>query len=195
MKKKLLFILCSYFLFFSFSIGIAEERWSKIDGYKWAEMNECEKLGFLKGWSYAANEVITYMPLIIPIAKRDFKIGEEGRSENVDKHQEIIDGFSKEWGLELGGLTFGQMRDSIKMVYSDPRVKTWEIEKIMPFVRGRLKGGWTEKDLDEVIAYYIKLQEVFEELRKSKKVISVDEAEKAGLPVPKLLRALRKYRD
>ena len=44
-------------------------------------------------------------------------------------------------------------------MYSDPRVKHWDIVDIMPLVRGRLKEGWTEKDLDEVIAYYIKYKE------------------------------------
>ena len=109
----------------------------------------------------------------------------------------MIKGISKENGLEVEDLTLNQIVDTIDKMYSDPRVKTWEIREIMPLVTGRLKEGWTERDLDEVIAYLIKEREHvkkyrnYDSLSKSEKKKLEEEA--TSLVEPKVLKALKAY--
>jgi hypothetical protein len=47
----------------------------------------------------------------------------------------------------------------IDKIYSDPRTRQREIREIIILARGRLKEGWTERDLDAVIAYGVKYRE------------------------------------
>ena len=86
----------------------------------------------------------------------------------------------------------------IDKVYSDPRVKTWEIDDVMPLVMGRLKEGWTEKDLDEVIAFIIKEREFYKKdvnfKNESESQKWLKEYEELRSVEPKVLKALRAYK-
>jgi len=62
-------------------------------------------------------------------------------------------------GIRLGGVTIGQIVDTIDKIYSDPRVTLMDITEVMPLVSGRLIRCWTEKELDEIIAINVKLKQ------------------------------------
>ena len=199
MKKVLLGIIC-LLLLFPLSIGNSAEG-GKVDGYDWAQMSRERKLGFVMGW-IKGGEVMTGE---IPFAyityfffpKHSRKVITTG-IPSYPTIKEIAEGASTEMGIELYDLAIGQIVDVIDKVFSDPRVKTWEIHEVMPLVRGRLKEGWTEKDLDGVIAYMIK------EKDRLKKWVNFDslsqsereklEKETRQLEEPKVLKALRAYR-
>ena len=157
MKKKLLVWVCFLFLFTS--ISSASEAWGiNINGYDWGGMNRRERLIFFDGWLTGGisgmvrmHEVSMYR---CAIATRNIE-----SAGNSDLN-EMYETASKAEGFDLyPPLTRDQIIETISNIYSDPRVKTWDISEVMPLVRGRLKGGWTEKDLDEVIAYKIKQKE------------------------------------
>ena len=193
MKKTLLVIICLLFLF-PLSIGQSAEV-GKVDGYKWAQMSREMKLGFVIGWINGGSAIVDKVPLsYIFIASVVYQTNPK---INYPKINKITIGVSKEVGVELYDLAFGQIVDMVDKVYSDPRVKTWEIYDIMPLVRGRLKEGWTEKDLDEVIAYMIKEKEHIKKLDNIESM-SQSESEKLDkeirqLEVPKVLKVLRAY--
>ena len=63
----------------------------------------------------------------------------------------------------------------IDEVYGDPRVRLWNIEEIMTLVRGRLKEGWTNEDVDNVISFKIKWKNW---VQRSQNIESTSEAEK-----------------
>jgi hypothetical protein len=79
-------------------------------------------------------------------------------------------------GLGLEDFTLGQILGTISKIYSDPRVKKWEITRIMPIVYGRLSKGWTEREVDEVIAFYIKFSDFNERFKNilSRDILSRD---------------------
>jgi len=64
-----------------------------------------------------------------------------------------LEKFQKQEGIGFVGVSMGQIMEMTNQVYSDPRVKNWEISEIMPMVRGRLIDAWTLSDLDEVIVF------------------------------------------
>lgn len=195
MKKTLLVIIC-LLLLSPLSIGQSAEK-RKVDGYEWAQMSKEMKLGFVIGWINGGSAIVDKVPeayvfIVYAVYLQTDPI------INYPKINKITIGASKEVGVELYDLAFGQIVDMVDKVYSDPRVKTWEIHEIMPLVRGRLKEGWTEKDLDEVIAYMIKEKEHIKKLVNIKSM-SQSESEKLDkeirqLEVPKVLKALRAYK-
>lgn len=198
MKMALFTIIC-LLLLCPPSIGHSEER-IKVDGYKWNEwgksgdLGKSLKIGFVVGWAECSSLVIGNIPDYITYATILGIITEE----KLKTHQKIVEAFSKEKGLELWGVTPGQVVDMIDKVYSDPRVKTWEISDIMPLVRGRLREGWTEKDLDEVIAYVIKEREFYKKYGNSKNGSEAEKYRKESWELsseePKVLKKLRAYR-
>lgn len=188
MKKKLLLVFCLYFLLYPLSIGNAGEKWS-FDGYDWVKWTNSIKVAFLRGWSVGGVVAAKWVYVDTAFAKMNF--------EDLDKYKKIGEGVLKRRGFEFDDLTYRQVVDTIDKIYSDPRVKTWEIQEIMPLVRGRLKEGWTEKDLDEVIAYNIKFKEWGKKLEEKPKM---DEKEKEEFKLlisnePKVLRALETYKS
>jgi len=207
-KNKILFALCLYFFLIPSSIGKA------LDAYEWAEMPRSLKFSFVKGWWHAGSVMFYEIPVAIRmsvISRKEWVIGTTDDEYKkiwriVNKIAKNSEGVLKEKGLELFDLTIGQIVDTIDKVYSDPRVKTWEIAEIMPLVRGRLKEGWTEKDLDEVIAYLIRDKEILKKMEnyESRKQTESEEWKKSqwekfgeeirSLEEPKVLKALRAYK-
>jgi hypothetical protein len=161
--------------------GAAEKKSIIINGYEWAKWNNLMKVGFVMGWIRAVDT--TLVPFVFP--------GFRGIRIDADTIRNLME----QKGLDIDNLTFGQIVDGVDQLYSDPRVKLWNIEEIMPILRGRLKGGWTEKDVDEVIAYHIKLKEIFRkhhdnliDFEKMKKEYESLDARKPGV-----LKALEDY--
>lgn len=197
MKKKFLIALCFYLLLYPLSTGGSEEKKEYVlDGYEWANFTAFEKIGFVKGW--IAGGTAAFGALF----NASFAMEHSGllNRETFYQRLEIIDSAMKENGVELDFITFGQIVETIDSIYSDPRVKQWEILKIMPIVRGRLKVGWTQKDVDEVIAYYVKYNEwkkkfenfsTMNEIQR-KKVLEEDRSIESSKP--KVLKVLESYK-
>jgi len=203
MKSKFLLVFFLCFLSLPLSIGNAGEEKFKLDGYKWAEMSRQFKLGFVEGW-LRGGVVASVTPVFAALdlfSKEISRLSIEEFEKLKERTMDIVRGCSKEKGLGLFDITYGQIVDTIDKVYTDPRVKTWEIEEIMPLVGGRLKEGWTEKDLDEVISYLIKQKEFSKKWEKWVNYRSMSESERkkfleevSSLEEPKVLKALRSYR-
>jgi hypothetical protein len=163
-------------------------------------MHGLTKLGFVRGWLECGSLIYTAIPSAFAFRILKDCPSREAGKPIITKLIRIASGFQKESGLEFSGLTLGQVVDTIDKVYSDPRVKNWEIYTIMPLVRGRLKEGWTEKDLDEVIAYQIKYNEL---QRKREDISSMPDKSKwenyqkeqdiLFKNEPKVLKALQSY--
>jgi len=196
--KKVLLVIIYLFFQFQLSIGHSAEEY-KMDGYRWESWNFVKKLGFVEGWLTGYESIHLWLPqILIGVARREEKIIGSKKYPDIDFLFNTADGLLRERGFDLYDVTFGQIIDMIDKLYSDPRVKTWPVNKIMPLVRGRLKGGWTEKDLDEVIAFWIKGTELS---GRSDSSMSKPEREKLNKQVdellleePKVLKALRAYR-
>ncbi|MDD4874245.1 MAG: hypothetical protein PHE15_04650 [Dehalococcoidales bacterium] len=146
MKRKLLFVWTLFCFLLSSSLCTAAEGIS-INGYDWQKWSRGSKLAFVQGWAICGKSA--YDNLILDLNKWD-------ESFNFLKLQE--EGF-KDAGILLGGVTIGQIIDTIDKIYSDPRVTTMDISAIMPFVSGRLIQGWSEKELDEITAIYVRLNQ------------------------------------
>ncbi len=134
------------------SVGIAEA----IDGTTWTNFNSSQKIGFVMGWISASNWVI---PKFLVALTEDKELFEQ-ISRSGSSMGRIHEKFRKTDGIDFKGVTYIQIAEVVDQIYSDPRVKQWEIGEIMPIARGRLKEGWTEKDVDEVIAYQLKMSEL-----------------------------------
>jgi|SRR5271157_5796481 len=151
MDKKILVISIICLILFMRVNCNAVERLS-INGYEWQKWSDWEKIGFVQGW-IACGKSAFYDHLIIYVGKN---------MEDFNKSQEDAErqfAVFKDGGILIGGVTIGQIRDTIDKIYSDARVKTMDIAEIMPLVSGRLIQGWTEKELDEVIAFNVKLKQ------------------------------------
>jgi len=174
MKKIGLAILCLCILFFSTHSSsetsldeltkLGKELESiktwKMKGYEWAKLTLGEKIYFVEGLLYGCYAGLSAVDsAIFQIEIFGTSSGKETGLRDRDKYHEMTENALRENGLELDGLTTGQIIETINIMYSDPRVKQWEVKRIMPMVRGRLKGGWTERDVDEVVSYYIKREQ------------------------------------
>jgi len=150
MDKKILVIsiLCLIF-FFRANCNAAEGL--SINGYEWQKWSNTSKIAFVKGWVVCGKEATDNL-IIYP-----GKNGEDFNKsiDDVNRQTEVF----KDEGVFIGGVTLGQVRDTIDKIYSDARVMDLDIAKIMPLVSGRLIQGWTEKELDEVIAFNVKLKQ------------------------------------
>jgi hypothetical protein len=144
MKKILLFILGVFFSLFLFARGNAAESLS-INGYDWEKLSMGSKTLFVEGWAMCGKSAVDNLVI-------DFNKWNE--SVEFMKLQEKS---FKDAGVILSGVTIGQLTDIIDKIYSDPRVKNMDIIEVMPLVSGRLIQGWTEKELDEIIAINVRL--------------------------------------
>lgn len=153
MYKKILLVSTVCFAFFLLADGNAAENLS-IDGYDWQKRSTSSKISFVEGWLMCGNSVYdnTLIDFEELLVGRD-KAG--GRNEWTKWQLEIY----KDAGALLGGVTIGQIIDIIDKIYSDARVTTMDITEVMPFVSGRLIKGWTESELDEVIALNVRLKQ------------------------------------
>ena len=158
MKKTLLVIIC-LLLLYPLSIGESSEDWI-VDGYKWAKMPRSWKVGFIDGWLEGGRVVLQqlegdfYHYFIMKGHYQEYK--NIGGSLTFNR---LVQRFLKQRGFELYFLSIGQIVDMIDKIYSDPRTRQREIREIIILARGRLKEGWTERDLDAVIAYGVKYRE------------------------------------
>ncbi|MFH1931723.1 MAG: hypothetical protein ABIN18_09075 [Pseudomonadota bacterium] len=144
MKNKLFFILGVCFFIFPLSIGNTEEG-IYINGYDWQKWPTGSKISFVEGWAKCGKA-----------AKGNLIIYFNNLNESIKQSNAQQESF-KDAGILLGGVTIGQVVDSIDEIYSDPRLKTIDITEIMPLVSGRLMQGWTANELDGLIAIKIKL--------------------------------------
>jgi hypothetical protein len=159
MKKNLLIAFVFIILLYPLSNGSSEEKkYYVLDGYEWAKMSGLEKLGFVKGWLQADGAIFHAMSglYLDPFRPERMKNPDKFTDCLVSKCWDIVLKAMQAEGLGLEDFTLGQILGTISKIYSDPRVKKWEITKIMPIVYGRLSKGWTEREVDEVIAFYIK---------------------------------------
>lgn len=151
MKKK--FLIALVFIFFLNPLSdVFSEEYKPLDGLEWRKMDASEKVEFLRGWSEGS---IQFMDGILVASMDDPDSGKCWRMIS-----RLIKNTLEEKGVEFINMTFLQVVETIDSIYSDPRVRLWKIKDVMPIVRGRLNGVWTEKDVDEVIAYYVKKNEL-----------------------------------
>ena len=196
--KRALFVIVCLLMLLPLSIGQSAEK-SVVDGYEWNIWNRSEKTGFAMGW-VTSGKLLDHglLVFILHIRSEEWRKGLRKLEPAFPPPQNIVNSFLKEKGLDLSGVTFGQVVDVIDKVYSDPRVKTWEIDDVMPLVMGRLKEGWTEKDLDEVIAFIIKEREFYKKdvnfKNESESQKWLKEYEELRSVEPKVLKALRAYK-
>jgi hypothetical protein len=157
MKKGILLVIC-LLLLSPLSISESSEDWV-VDGYKWSKMPRMWKFGYIEGW-LESGRVVMQLPseFFEYFIRKDHYQKYENIGGNLVFNR-IIHHFLKLRGFELYFLTADQTVDMIDKIYSDPRTEQWEIRGVMPLARGMLKEGWTEKDLNEVIAYCVKFRE------------------------------------
>jgi hypothetical protein len=118
-----------------------------INGYEWQKWPTGSKIAFVQGWAICGET-----------AQGNFVINVDKWDESIKDYKVQVESF-KDTGVLLSGVTIGQTIDTIDKIYSDPRVKTMDIAKVMSFVSGRLIGGWTENELDAVIAITVRLKQ------------------------------------
>jgi len=167
----------------------------------WKRMSTESKKVFIRGWIEGANAL--YNDFLLAQASIIMRESGSNLSKCSGINLEIINKVREERGLDFFDiyidLSIIQIVETIDKIYSDPRVRMWDIEDLMPITKGRLKGGWTEKDVDEVIAYLIK------EKALSKKLLfySRDEIERNKIvkellilesTKPKALEAIQEYK-
>ena len=147
MKNNLFFVIGIFFLLFPLSIGNAEERFHT-DGYYWEKLDRGNKMSFLMGWAKCGKAASDHLRIYFDDLDQSLK----------DVNSQVQQ-FKDEGILLDVHVTIGQSIDTIDKIYSDPRVKTMDIADIMPLVVGRLIQGWTERELDELIAINVKLKQ------------------------------------
>jgi len=213
--RKIFVTFLIFTLFFIPCISNAE-----IDGGDWSKMSSVAKRAFVLGWHNAGEEALDLIVFIntvlvneydlFPKRPHDFSsinsdssLNEEQKKSVKKVVEEVIqdkkelflkmttpDYFRKNSGVGIYDINTDQVANCIDQIYSDPRVKHWKIRKIMPIVRGRLKEGWTLRDIDEVISYRIRESGLVEKLKS--KNLSDEERDKAkrefeSLKRPKVL--------
>ena len=162
--RRATLIVISFSVIFYHSTRIVQA----IDGYLWTNLPPLSKTAFVLGWLGASNKVVESMPLFIVGVLWKDKEGEKPFEdwEQTEKYEKISKRWAKRYGADLSEFSIDQVVKTIDKIYEDQRVKKWGIQDIMELVGGRLREGWTEKDLDEVIGYSIKLRDVLKECKK-----------------------------
>jgi len=148
--------------FFPLSTGHTEEKDGiYINGHDWQEWSNGSKILFVEGWVKGGLAAWNNLPINVNVL-----FTEKGKLMLKTQQQGLINE-----GVLLGGVTIGQVVDTISEMYSDPRVKMMDITEVMPFVSGRLIKGWTAKELDERVAFTVKLQRCENEEKEKGKFI------------------------
>ncbi|HXN07356.1 MAG TPA: hypothetical protein VN944_09870 [Nitrospiria bacterium] len=142
MKKKLSYTLALFILFMPLAKGHAE---LSMNGNDWQALPESSKIYFVMGWMMSGGKATDNLMINL------------GRWDESTKEVENQTQVFREAGIVLQGVSVGQIIKTIDGLYSDPRLMTMDITKIMPFVSGRLIQGWTLKQLDEIVAIEVKL--------------------------------------
>jgi hypothetical protein len=159
---KKLFLAAIVVCFFPFSFPVTSAAESVLDCRKWTEAPEWFKVGYVQGWTAAghkANETLRNILTTITF-------------EAVKSHikstlpEELIKTSLEDSDHEFPNIVVSQIIGGIAKVCADPRVQSWSIYSVMPLVKGRLKEGWTERDLDEVIAYHVKTRNFAEKIER-----------------------------
>jgi len=171
MKIKLSITLCLWGLLSLPSPGNGEEG-SKvfgIHGYEWEKQTYSFKLGYLSAWRDGLKKsILIAKNIALDYIEKDMKEDKElARLDKIsrliemsrryrmvtEKMDHIIQRHLRENGFDLEFIDNEQIIKTIDQMYIDQRVKKWEVSTVMLLVWGKLKGGWTEKDLEEVISY------------------------------------------
>ncbi len=202
MKKTLLIALCFFFLLYPLLNGYSEQKERYGFGlkcYEFASMGMFQKLGYVQGWSDGG--VVAFDAISNAVSDIEFDAIWNKKPTSIDskKHLEIAMGALKEKGIDFDYVSAVQIAETTDKICSDPRVKHWWMNEVMPIVRGRLKEGWTDKDVDEVIAYHIKRNELnrrVKNLTPNKILSSTIGKEYSSLILnkPKVLKDLEAYR-
>ena len=149
MKKETIVVLILYLLLFP-SISITKETPS-VDAYEWQQWSSQSKRAFVLGWVKCGKSANDSVPVFLRTDEefsQSLKFGDATQEYFID------------YGILLvGKLTVGQVIDTINIMYSDPRLKTTDIAKIMPLVSGRLIKGWTNQELDKVISITVQIKQ------------------------------------
>ena len=148
--KNLQGIICLVLFFLFANQAWAAEKLS-INGYEWQTWSGLEKIGFVQGWVVCGKEAADNLMIWSGKDSEDFYKSQEDAKRQFDVF--------KDEGILIGGVTIRQIIDTIDKIYSDARVKTMDIAEVMPLVNGRLIQGWTENELDQVIAINVKLKQ------------------------------------
>jgi hypothetical protein len=176
--KKIIFIISFFLLVFLLNKNIFAE--DQINGFEWEKLPKQVKLGYVMGYCDAQTSVYLFTMVY------------RMHQTNPNISSKVIS--YKDWLIENGfdfkGLSYGQIIDEVDKIYSDPRTKQWGLREIIPIATGRLKRGWTEKDMDEVISYKIKREEFFKKEKNlsDERVKEFDDNNK-----PKILKKLENY--
>jgi translation initiation factor 2 beta subunit (eIF-2beta)/eIF-5 len=149
MDKKILVV--SVICFILFLQSNCNAAGISVDGYEWQKFSNGMKIGFVHGWSLCGKAASDNLMIYPGKNSKDLN----NSIDDVNRQMEVF----KNEGVLIGGVTLGQVTDTIDKIYSDARVMDMDISKIMPLVSGRLIQGWTEKELDEVIAFNVKLKQ------------------------------------
>jgi len=192
--RKIFFVIFILLLFSPPSMGDTKEikRISEFTGIEWGVLPKEWKMGYVAGWVMAGvcGEIFIdslHENLNKALEEQGIKLEESDKNGMLTrfgffKKQFTSEHFMKYWGIVEADFTIGQVIETIDQVYSDPRVKKWKLDNILPMVRGRLKDGWTLKDLDEVISYRIKTTEIDKKLKSP----NLSEKEKKALRKEKI---------
>ena len=162
MKRITIIVFCLVL----WSVAKADEE--RLDGYRWSEGSLSYKLGLVRGMCLGVNTGANWIEFE-QIKGKIYKNNTEavkGKEEAEMKAKR----FKEEKGFDLEGITYGQIISTIDEVYLDERVKNWSVIEVMPLVQGRLKKGWTKQDLDEVVAYKIRVNYLWDRLHSVSKL-------------------------
>ena len=147
-KKILAFSIVCFILFLQANCNAAG---ISVDGYEWQKWSHGIKIGFVNGWVLCGKAASDGLLIYMGKNSKDL-------NKSIDDVNRQTESFKDE-GILIGGVTLGQVTDTIDKIYSDARVMDMDTAKIMPLVSGRLIQGWTKKELDEVIAFNVKLKQ------------------------------------
>jgi hypothetical protein len=157
----------------------------KFDGYNWVELSSNAKVSMCLGVALGITEAHDWIRYKEVKGKAFENPADAERGLN--EAGIVADRFLEEKGFDVFSTsTIGQIVETIDKLYSDPRIRLWKVLELMPIVQGRLKNGWTQQDVDEVIAYSIRVKEFWPKM--SSGSITVDEYRKAIGNKPRVMR-------
>ena len=162
MKRITIIVFCLVL----WSLANADE--GKLDGYRWSEGSFSYKLGLVRGMYLGVNAGANWIEFE-QIKGKVYKNSTEA-AKGKEEAEMKAKRFKEEKGFDLEEITYGQMINTIDEVYFDERVKNWSVIEVMPLVQGRLKKGWTKQDLDEVVAYKIRVNYLWDRLHSVSKL-------------------------
>jgi hypothetical protein len=170
MKKNRIAIFCVFCLFYLFlhSIGYSSDK----NQDEWEKNDKIYRLGYILGVIRGVDiALLNILPgIFFDCTPEMLKIMTLLQQQGDDSKRAAMVGYTalslqREFHLNFGRANMGQIHDEIQKIYSDPRTKNWSIDRVILMAKGRLGDGWTEKDLDEVIAREITGETIRKEIK------------------------------